>query len=68
MISKKYSVLGASINHVDSFWTYLPPPSWTILINKAYNIVIWFFHCTHGLWTTPSLNWWVCKITLKMGF
>ena len=35
---------GASINHVDSFLEIFdpPPPSWTILLNKAY-VVTWTF-------------------------
>ena len=35
---------GASINHVDSFLEMFdpPPPSWAILLNKAY-VVTWTF-------------------------
>ena len=48
---------------MDSFLDFLdpPPPSWTILLNKAY-VIIWTFRkplplpFPHGLWMTPKLG------------
>ena len=56
-LERKELYKGSSINHVDRFLNIFdpPPPSWTILLNKAY-VVIWTFGklpsslpCPHGL-------------------
>ena len=60
-------LLGSSINHVDRFLNIFDPlpPSWIILLNKAY-VVIWTFGkppspltCPHGLWMPPKV-WTPC--------
>ena len=53
----------SSINNVDRFLDFWPPPPlWTILLNKAYEVLNMDGHlenplplpCPHGLWLTPK--------------
>ena len=49
----------SSINHVVNFLSiFYPPPSWSLLLNKAY-VIKWStppfpLNCPSGLWMTPQ--------------
>ena len=48
------------MNHVVKFLgIFAPPPSWSLLQNKAYEkMVIWLtpLNCPRGLWMSPTTN------------
>ena len=52
---------GSSINHVVKILGIFDPPSWSLLLNKAY-VIKWSFgqppsplNCPRGLWMSPHL-------------
>ena len=61
-INEKQQIMGSSINHVVTFLGIFdpPPPSWSLLLNKAY-VIKWSFgqppsplNCPRGLWMSPK--------------